>query len=103
MKTISRLRALNTFLKATDKEKIQAGWFSKPIISKKWRIGRFNFEFEMRDKKGAMGRFGGGWNWKFGFQSSWGSSVGSIIFFLLVASLRIDYMRKVENDTRGGY
>jgi hypothetical protein len=98
MKTISKLRALNTFLKMSDKEKIEAGWFSKPIISKKWRIGRFKFEFEMCDKNGVMGRFGGGWNWKLGFQSSWGKSVGTIIFFLLVASLRIDYIR-TENCT----
>lgn len=42
---------------------------------------------EMRSSKSLMGRFGGGWNWKFGFQAG-GST---IIISLLVMDLRIEF------------
>jgi hypothetical protein len=54
-------------------------------IEKRWRFGRFRLRFEWRSSKNLWGRFGGGWNWKLGFQI--GSS--TIIFNLLVASFSI--------------
>ena len=55
-------------------------------IRKKWTIGRLQIVFEWRSKKNLWGRFGGGWNWKFGV------TVGSttLILDLLVFSLRFD-------------
>lgn len=54
-------------------------------IDNRWQLGRFRFRFEWRSSKNLWGRFGGGWNWKMGFQM--GSS--TIIFNLLVASFSI--------------
>ena len=55
-------------------------------IKKQAKIGRLEVTFHWRSKKNPMGRFGGGWNWKLGFQ------VGSrtTIVNLLVCSLQFD-------------
>lgn len=47
---------------------------------------------EMRSSKAFMGRFGGGWNWKLGFQAG-GSS---IIFNLLIFDIRIGFVNEKE-------
>ena len=53
-------------------------------IRKNWRLGRLAVQYHWRSKKNLWGRFGGGWNWKLGFQVG-GSTV---IVDLLVFSLR---------------
>lgn len=53
-------------------------------------LGRLQISPKMRNKKQAMGRFGGGWNWKFGFQAG-GST---LIIDLLVMSIRIEWEKK---------
>ena len=55
-------------------------------IDKKFTLGRYRIEYSQRLKSNAMGRFGGGWNWELGFQAS----SSTVIFNLLVSSLRID-------------
>ena len=64
-------------------------WFSDYKINKDFTYKNLHGNFSMRSKDGFMGRFGGGWNWKLGFQ------VGgnTIIISLLVAELRF-YWRK---------
>ena len=54
-------------------------------IVKQWSIGRASFVFQCRSSKCLWGRFGGGWNWKLGFQVG-GSTV---IVNLLVCSLTV--------------
>lgn len=34
-----------------------------------WQWGRYEFYYERRCKSNSWGRFGGGWNWKLGFQA----------------------------------
>lgn len=58
------------------------------IIMKK--IGRLSIEYRHRSPENRGGRFGGGWNWKAGFQA--GS--GTLIINLLVATLRFDLEEK---------
>ena len=55
-------------------------------IKKEINIGKIRVVFDFVSKDCFMGRFGGGWNWKLGFQ------VGgrTIIFNLLIFSLRIE-------------
>lgn len=55
-----------------------------------WTFGRWAIKYERRSKDNMWGRFGGGWNWKVGFQAG-GSTV---IIDLLVASIRISRVRK---------
>jgi hypothetical protein len=81
----SETKSLIKFLKLSQEEKQNMGWSSGYIVSKKFYIGSLSIKFEMRDKNGIMGRFGGGWNWKLGIQAS-GSTA---IFSLLVAELII--------------
>lgn len=51
----------------------------------------FRIGFEFHSKKSShgemFGRFGGGWNWKLGFQSGG----NTLIISLLVAEVRIDF------------
>jgi len=54
-------------------------------IHKVLTIKNLEIIFSFRSKNNFWGRFGGGWNWKFGFQSG-GSSV---IFSFLVFDLWI--------------
>lgn len=55
------------------------------IFDKRLSFGRFEVKAQMRSRKYAMCRFGGGWNWKLGVQ------IGSttLIFDLLVMSIII--------------
>lgn len=48
--------------------------------------------FTIRSKTNSWGRFGGGWNWKLGFQAG-GST---IIISLLIAELRINKYKSRE-------
>ncbi len=54
----------------------------------KWEftIGKFEIHYKRRSKSCLWGRFGGGWNWKVGIQAGG----DSVIFEMLVATLRID-------------
>jgi hypothetical protein len=62
-------------------------WASAYLVDKTWRIGRVKINFSMRSTNGYMGRFGGGWDWKLGFQAGG----HCVIFSLLVADLRITW------------
>lgn len=53
-------------------------------INRKFQIGRLSIAIEWRKGSSFMGRFGGGWQWKLGFQASRWSSV---ILNLLVMSV----------------
>jgi hypothetical protein len=46
--------------------------------------------FSIRSSKGFMGRFGGGWNWKLGFQAGG----KSIVISLLIAELTISLIKQ---------
>ncbi len=63
-------------------------------IRKKWTLGNFETTFQWKSSKELMGRFGGGWNWKVGFQ------IGSttIIFNVLVFTIRMHYVSKRERE-----
>jgi hypothetical protein len=54
------------------------------------KIGRVKFGFKWRAAPGALGRFGGGWNWAFGFEAG-GSTV---VLNLLVAMLRVSWHKE---------
>ena len=59
------------------------------IFNKTIKLWRFEFIIDWRSKKSRMGRFGGGWNWKVGFQ------IGetTIILHLLILSIIISYKK----------
>ena len=65
------------------------------MITDRWvylrhKIGRLAISFEWRKASNAWGRFGGGWQWKLGFQYGY----RCLIISLLVADLRIEMERK---------
>jgi hypothetical protein len=85
-------RGLYKLFTASQKTKEEIGWASKTINKKKFKIGKYKFAYERRDKSGVMGRFGGGWQYKLGIDIG-GSTV---ILNLLVATLRIDHEKDKE-------
>lgn len=56
----------------------------KQEVRKTFRIGRLGLTYHWQSKKSLWGRFGGGWNWEFGFVAGG----REIIFNLLICSLR---------------
>lgn len=64
-------------------------WFSSTAFNKKIKIRRLELTFSMQRSDGFMGRFGGGWNWKIGFQAGG----RTVIISLLIMDIRI-YFRK---------
>ena len=54
-------------------------------IDKRFKIGLIKGHILWRTSKNLWGRFGGGWNWKVGFQAS----RSTIIINLLVLSVRL--------------
>lgn len=64
--------------------------FGNYHIKKVWRIGRLKIGFYWRTSDGLWGRFGGGWNWKLGFQAG----CGTVIIALLVAELILSFERR---------
>lgn len=66
-------------------------WFSTTAIDKRWTLGRLAIRFHMRRSDGLMGRFGGGWNWKFGVQVGGSTTIVS----LLIADMTIELLPKV--------
>lgn len=56
------------------------------------KLLRLKGNFTIRSKSNSWGRFGGGWNWKLGFQAG-GST---IIISLLIAELRINRYKLKE-------
>lgn len=57
---------------------------------KTFYLGRVRMNFSWRSRKNPFGRFGGGWNWKLGFQAGG----RTIIFSLLVCELSFSKTRK---------
>lgn len=64
-------------------------WHSEYFLKKEWRRGRFVVGISWRSGKSAMGRFGGGWQWKIGLQ---GSS-STVIVSLLILEVRISWYK----------
>ena len=69
--------------------------FKKKEINKYIRIGALSVVFRFRSKKNFMGRFGGGWNWKLGFQAGG----RAIIFSLLICSLTFKFEKKSHDKS----
>jgi len=71
----------------------------EPLICIDKAVGRLELGFSWTSKKNLWGRFGGGWNWKLGFQSGG----RTLILNLLVFSLRftINERRKTESSPDG--
>ena len=61
-------------------------------IQKEIKIDRLRIVFNFKSKDCFMGRFGGCWNWKVGFQAGG----RTIIFNLLVFSVRFEVQRRKE-------
>lgn len=59
-------------------------------IKKETKIGGLRLVFNFVSKDCFMGRFGGGWDWKVGFQAGG----RTIIFNLLIFTLRIEVQKK---------
>lgn len=59
-------------------------------IIKKIKIKNLDIVFEWRKKNNLWGRFGGGWNWKFGFMAAGNTIIISIVVF----SIRFDFNKK---------
>ena len=87
--------------KAIDVTSMEAFWLwvmrrnqaeKKERIERKLEIGRLQIRYLRRRKSELWGRFGGGWNWEFGFQAGG----RTIIFNLLIASLSFHIKRKEE-------
>lgn len=55
-------------------------------INKKTKMGRLRIVFDFVSKDCFMGRFGGGWDWKVGFQAGG----KTLILNLLIFSLRFE-------------
>ena len=64
--------------------------FKKKGIIKNMHIGAILITFKFKNKENFMGRFGGGWNWKLGFQAGG----KTIIFSLLICSLIFNFEGK---------
>ena len=70
-------------------------WFSGVHFEKVLEVGRLRIKATMRDGKGLMGRFGGGWQWKLGIQvGSW----RGFIISLFVMEIRVTFRRKDHDD-----
>lgn len=55
-------------------------------------ICRFKIEFEFKSSKNLCGRFGGGWNWKLGFQLGG----KTLILNFLIFSISFSWIKKKE-------
>lgn len=62
-----------------------ARWGSSSFVDWTVRVLRFDVRLHWRRRDGVMGRFGGGWNWKCGFQLGG----KTLIISLLVCELSI--------------
>lgn len=74
----------------------------RKLNTKRFKMGPIIITIHWGDKRSAWGRFGGGWNWKMGFQ------IGgtSCILNLLVLSIRLSIyewsMRRKSNENKIG-
>ena len=68
------------------------------LYQRDWSIGRLKVRFEWRASRKYLGRFGGGWNWAFGFEAG-GRTVNLL---LLVASLRLHLLPKGDAREKEG-
>lgn len=66
-------------------------WHTEYLIDRTVQLGRVAVRLSWRSRKSAMGRFGGGWDWKLGFQVG-GST---LLISLLVAELRVQLEKRV--------
>jgi len=71
-------------------------WHSDYIINRKFHAGRITAGISFRSANSLMGRFGGGWNWKLGFQAGG----NTIIISLLVLEIRFSYDTKLTYERR---
>lgn len=63
-------------------------------IRKKITFWRLEIRFVWKSKKNLHGRFGGGWNWKLGFQSAG----KTIIFSLLICAITFHVIEKRQKE-----
>lgn len=65
----------------------------KQRITYEWKpFGHLKISFLWQSSKCLWGRFGGGWQWKVGFQAS----RTCIIFNLLICSVRVSWYKEKE-------
>lgn len=69
-------------------------WSSDYIINWSWWIGRILFQLQWRNNKGVTGRFGGGWNWKFGIQAGG----HTLLISLVVMEISIHIATKMKKE-----
>ena len=50
-------------------------------INKTWELRRLTIRFRWDRKSNLWGRFGGGWNWKLGFQAGGRCIIFSLVIF----------------------
>jgi hypothetical protein len=72
------------------KDSVKMPWIPDYVINKKWQNRLMKISFSIRSSKGFMGRFGGGWNWKLGFQAGG----RSVVISLLIAELTISLIKQ---------
>lgn len=70
-------------------------WPKEEII-KKWFLLGLTIKFRWRSKNNLWGRFGGGWNWAFGFQASG----KTIHLMLLICTLTIYKTKGLCHDRK---
>jgi len=64
-------------------------------ITRVWNpFGNLRIIFSWRSSKNRAGRFGGGWQWKVGFQSC----STSVIFNLLICNVAIAWYKEKEKE-----
>jgi hypothetical protein len=68
----------------------------KQRITKKWLFGRLEITFDWRSKKNMWGRFGGGWNWKLGFQASGRTIKFNLLIFSICFHLAAEALKDAE-------
>lgn len=79
---MEEIKCSDEFTKITGKKFYYGLGFCKKYLHKYIKLS-----FSMQSKDNFMGRFGGEWNWKLGFQAGG----NTIIISLLVADIRIDW------------
>ena len=66
---------------------------NKLRITREWNpFSKLRITFTWRSSKCLWGRFGGGWQWKLGFQAS----RTCVIFNLLICSIRVSWYKEKE-------
>lgn len=76
------------FWHITPEDQVKTRWEPSYHFYKKKTFKHFIISCDMRDRKSVWGRFGGGWNWKVGFQLGGSTLVVSILLIEARISIR---------------